>query len=142
MPIGAFMATDKVAKAFAPGDHGTTFGGNPLACAAGLAVFKVYDSENIMENAKKVGGYMKEQLQKLQAAYPKLITEIRGEGLMLGAQLTQPGRKIVEDCLSRGVIINCTAGDVLRFVPPLNITTGHVDEVMAVLNEVLAKIPA
>jgi acetylornithine/N-succinyldiaminopimelate aminotransferase len=138
VPIGAFMATDKVAKVFSAGDHGSTFGGNPLASAAGVAVLKAIADEQLLENTITVGKYLFDKLQGLKAKYPKIITEIRGKGLILGAQLTQPGRSIVEDCLKKGVIINCTAGDVLRFVPPLNITTAHVDEVITVLDEVLA----
>lgn len=138
VPIGAFMATDKVAKVFSAGDHGSTFGGNPLASAAGVAVLKAIADEQLLENTITVGKYLFDKLQGLKAKYPKIITEIRGKGLILGAQLTQPGRSIVEDCLRKGVIINCTAGDVLRFVPPLNITTAHVDEVITVLDEVLA----
>ncbi|MDU2066493.1 MAG: aminotransferase class III-fold pyridoxal phosphate-dependent enzyme, partial [Sporomusaceae bacterium] len=142
VPMGAFMTTDKIAAAFTAGDHGTTFGGNPLVCAASLAVFKAIDEEHILDNAKKVGDYMKAQLLELKKAYPKLIKEVRGEGLMLGAELTKPGREIVEACLNKGVIINCTAGNVLRFVPPLIITESHVDEVMTVLKEVLQSEPA
>jgi acetylornithine/N-succinyldiaminopimelate aminotransferase len=137
VPIGAFMATDKVAKVFNAGDHGSTFGGNPLASAAGVAVLKAIADEQLLENTVTVGKYLFDKLQSLKAKYPKIITEVRGKGLILGAQLTRPGRSIVEDCLQKGVIINCTAGDVLRFVPPLNITTAHVDEVIAVLDEVL-----
>ena len=138
VPIGAFMATDKVAQVFTAGDHGTTFGGNPLASAAGVAVLKTIAAEHLLENVTTVGQYLFDQLVALKVKYPQLITEIRGRGLMLGAQLTQPGRAIVEECLAKGVIINCTAGDVLRFVPPLNITTAHVDEVITVLDEVLS----
>ena len=139
VPIGAFMATDKVAKVFTAGDHGSTFGGNPLASAAGVAVLKTIASEHLLANVTTVGQYLFDKLVGLKAKYPKLITEVRGKGLILGAQLTQPGRSIVEACLTKGVIINCTAGDVLRFVPPLNITTAHVDEVVTVLDEVLSQ---
>ncbi len=139
VPIGAFMATDKIAKVFAAGDHGSTFGGNPLASAAGVAVLKAIVDEKLLDNVVAVGQYLFNKLLALKVKYPKIITGVRGKGLMLGAQLTQPGNSIVGDCLKRGVIINCTAGDVLRFVPPLNITTAHVDEVIAVLDEVLAQ---
>ncbi|CUH95195.1 Acetylornithine aminotransferase [Propionispora sp. 2/2-37] len=138
VPIGAFMTTDKIAAAFAPGDHGTTFGGNPLACAAGNAVLDSIAEENLLANAAAMGEYLDEQLTKLKSKYPQWITEVRGKGLMIGAKLTKPGRDIVNQCLEQGVIINCTAGDVLRFVPPLNINNGHIDEVMAVLDSVLA----
>lgn len=138
VPIGAFIASDKVAAAFGAGDHGSTFGGNPLACAAANAVLGVIAEENLLENVMMVGQYLQAELNKLQLKYPQLITEVRGMGLMLGAKLTKPGRDIVNQCMEQGAIINCTAGDVLRFVPPLNITKAHVDEVITILDKVLA----
>lgn len=138
VPIGAFIASDKVAAAFHPGDHGSTFGGNPLACAAANTVLQVIAQDELVANVQTVGEYMLNQLTQLQAKYPQLITEVRGKGLMLGVQLTQPGRDIVNTCMEQGVIINCTAGDVLRFVPALTISTQHVDELIAVLDNVLA----
>lgn len=140
VPIGAFIASNKVASAFKSGDHGSTFGGNPLASAAGNTVLAIIEEEGLLDNAKKVGNYLEKGLLVLQAKYPKLITQVRGKGLMLGVQLTVPGRDIVNSCLEKGVIINCTAGDVLRLVPPLNIENVHVDEVLAVLDAVLASI--
>lgn len=139
VPIGAFLASNKVANTFGPGDHGSTFGGNPLACAAANAVLNVMNDEKLVNNAYEIGQYMLSELLKLKAKYPNLISEVRGKGLMIGAKLTQPGRDIVAKCLEKGIIINCTAGDVLRFVPPLNINKGHVDEVLAALDKVLAE---
>ncbi|MCE5287491.1 MAG: acetylornithine transaminase [Pelosinus sp.] len=139
VPTGAVLATEKAAAAFHAGDHGTTFGGNPLACAAANAVFKVMDEEKLLDNAKAMGEYMKAGLNKLKSKYPALITEVRGKGLMIGAKLTKPGKDIVNRCLEKGAIINCTAGDVLRFLPPLNITKAHIDEVLKVLDETLAE---
>lgn len=138
VPIGAFIAADKVAKVFSPGDHGTTFGGNPLACAAGNTVLAVMEQEKLIENARTVGEYLMGQLNGLKEKYPALVLKVRGKGLMIGVQLAKPGRGIVEKCLENGVIINCTAGDVLRFVPPLIINKGHVDEMIAVLDKALA----
>lgn len=140
VPIGAFLASDKVANVFHPGDHGTTFGGNPLACAAANAVLAVMKEEKLVDNATAMGLYMLQELKKLQRKYPSLISEVRGKGLMVGVSLTQPGRDIVSKCLDYGVIINCTAGNVLRLVPPLTINKGHVDEVVKVLDEVLASL--
>jgi len=140
MPIGAFIASDKVAAVFHSGDHGSTFGGNPLACAAGNAVLAEFGENNLLVNVQETGEYFFKALIKLQEKYPKLITAVRGKGLMLGAELTIPGREIVNSCLEEGIIINCTAGNVLRFVPPLITQTVHIDEVLAVLDKVLAKI--
>lgn len=139
VPIGAFMATDKVANAFHAGDHGSTFGGNPLACAAACVVLDALIDGNLMENAKEIGAYLQSKFKEYKAKYPNLIKEVRGRGLILGMELTRPGREIANECLDYGAIINCTAGNVLRFVPPLNITKAHVDELISVLDKVLPK---
>ena len=139
VPIGAFMATDKVANAFHAGDHGSTFGGNPLACAAACVVLDALIDGNLMENAKEIGAYLQSKFEEYKAKYPNLIKEVRGRGLILGMELTRPGREIANECLDYGAIINCTAGNVLRFVPPLNITKVHVDELISVLDKVLPK---
>lgn len=139
VPIGAFIATDKVANAFHAGDHGSTFGGNPLACAAACVVLDALIDGNLMENAKEIGAYLQSKFEEYKAKYPNLIKEVRGRGLILGMELTRPGREIANECLDYGAIINCTAGNVLRFVPPLNITKAHVDELISVLDKVLPK---
>lgn len=139
VPIGAFMATDKVANAFHAGDHGSTFGGNPLACAAACVVLDALIDGNLMENAKEIGAYLQSKFEEYKAKYPNLIKKVRGRGLILGMELTRPGREIANECLDYGAIINCTAGNVLRFVPPLNITKAHVDELISVLDKVLPK---
>ena len=139
VPIGAFLATDKVASAFHPGDHGSTFGGNPLACAAACVVLDALTKDNLMKNAVEVGAYLKEKFNAYKEKYPTLIKDVRGHGLILGMELSRPGREIANECLDYGAIINCTAGNVLRFVPPLNITKAHVDELIAILDKVLPK---
>lgn len=139
VPIGAFLATDKVASAFHPGDHGSTFGGNPLACAAACVILDALTKDNLMKNAVEVGAYLKEKFNAYKEKYPTLIKDVRGRGLILGMELSRPGREIANECLDYGAIINCTAGNVLRFVPPLNITKAHVDELIAILDKVLPK---
>lgn len=139
VPIGAFMATNKVANAFHAGDHGSTFGGNPLACASACVVLDALIDGNLMENAKEIGAYLQSKFEEYKSKYPNLIKEVRGRGLILGMELTRPGREIANECLDYGAIINCTAGNVLRFVPPLNITKAHVDELISVLDKVLPK---
>jgi len=141
VPIGAFICTEKVAKAFHAGDHGTTFGGNPLACAAANVVLDTVPNEKFLAHVEEVGKYFKNKLIELQKKYPEQISEIRGEGLILGAQLSNPkksGVEIVNECMKRGAIINCTVGTVLRFIPPLIITNEQVDEVINILDEVLS----
>lgn len=139
VPIGAFITTDAVANAMKPGDHGTTFGGNPLACAAANVVLDTVPQPEFLAHVETVGSYFKAQLLKLQEKYPSLIKEVRGTGLILGAELTIPGRDIVNDVLAKGAIINCTAGNVLRFIPPLIITEEQVDEVVSMIDDVLPK---
>ena len=141
VPIGAFIVTDAVAKAFHAGDHGTTFGGNPLACAAANVVLDTVPKPEFLAHVEAVGSYFKQQLEHLKAKHPTLITDVRGTGLILGAELAsaEHGRDIVNDCLAEGAIINCTAGKVLRFIPPLIITKEQVDTVILTLDDVLAK---
>ena len=141
VPIGAFIVTDAVAAAFKPGDHGTTFGGNPLACAAANVVLDTVPKADFLQHVRTVGAYFKQKLELLQQKYPSLIVDVRGEGLILGAELSsaEHGRDIVNDCLAKGAIINCTAGKVLRFIPPLIITQEQVDEVTGIMDGVLAQ---
>jgi len=139
VPIGAFIVTDEVAQAFGPGDHGTTFGGNPLACAAAGVILRRVPNPAFLQHVQQVGAYFKTGLAKLQQKYPQLIKGVRGQGLILGAELTIPGRDIVNAALAQGVIINCTVGKVLRFIPPLIITEEQVDEVLNVLDKILSQ---
>ena len=137
VPIGAFAVTDKVAAAFHAGDHGSTFGGNPLACAAANVVLDTVGREDFLRHVADIGDYMKMRLCAMQEKYPTLVKEVRGMGLILGMELKMPGRDIVNECLEKGAIINCTAGNVLRFVPPLIVNKEHIDEVCGILDEVL-----
>lgn len=141
VPIGAFIVTDEVAAAFKPGDHGTTFGGNPLACAAANVVLDTVPKADFLKHVEETGAYFKAKLESLQQKYPSFIKEVRGTGLILGAELigAEHGRDIVNDCLEKGAIINCTAGKVLRFIPPLILTKEQVDEGMDILDSVLSQ---
>lgn len=135
-PVAAFLTTERLAHVFAPGDHGSTFGGNPLACAAANASLQVMREENLAAKAAEIGTYFKTQLEALQKKFPDKITEVRGRGLLLGMELSKPGKPIVDACLQKGMIINCTAGNVIRLVPPLVITKAEIDALMAVFAEV------
>lgn len=139
VPIGAFITTEAVASAMRPGDHGTTFGGNPLACAAANVVLATVPQPDFLAHVEQVGSYFKQKLEELKAKFPTLIKEVRGTGLILGAELTQPGGDIVKDMLAEGIIINCTMGNVLRFVPPLIITEEQIDTLMEKFALVLPK---
>lgn len=139
VPIGAVLCTDAVAAAFKPGDHGTTFGGNPLACAAAGVILDLVPQPEFLGHVREMGAYFKGQLEQLAKKYPSLVKDVRGQGLLLGMELTEPGAGVVADCLSNGVIINCTMGHILRFVPPLIIEKSDVDTVIAALDAALAK---
>ena len=138
VPIGACVATDMVAQAFGPGSHGSTFGGNPLACAASLAVIRVVLGSQLLDKIQTVGSYLKKGLEELKNRVP-LIKEVRGKGLLQGIELSIDGKPVVQDCLTRKVLINCTAERVLRFIPPLIISRKDVDQLLKVLSDVLIK---
>jgi acetylornithine/N-succinyldiaminopimelate aminotransferase len=135
-PVGAMLATDKVAKSFTQGNHGTTFGGNPLAMAAANATVKIILQEDILNNCRKTGDYLISQLKKLQQKH-KIIKEVRGKGLMLAAALSIEAGDIVNECLQKGLLINSTGGKTLRFVPPLIITNQDVDSAIHILDEAM-----
>jgi len=138
-PIGAMLATDKIAKAFVPGNHASTFGGSPLAMAAANATVKTMLQESILEHCREMGDYFLLQLKKLQEKH-KIIKDVRGKGLMLAAQLNIESGDIVNECLQRGLLIASAGSKTLRFVPPLIITTQDIDQAVKVLDEVMESI--
>ena len=138
LPIGACLATDKLAKVFGPGSHASTFGGNPLVCAAALAVLRILLEGGELDRSRDKGAYLRKGLQTIKERIP-LITEVRGMGLLQGMELSLAGKPIVLDCMARRVMINCTMGRVLRMVPPLIIQIGELDHLLTVLSDVLTK---
>jgi predicted acetylornithine/succinylornithine family transaminase len=139
VPIGAIVAKGKAAEVLKPGLHASTFGGNFLSTRAGVEVVKEMTRPGFMEEVKKKGRFLVEKLKELQKEFPHLIEEIRGLGLMVGALMNVECPKIVEKALERGLIINCTAGKVLRFTPPLVITREEIEEGINILRGVLAE---
>ena len=138
-PVGGFVVTERLAHVFKPGDHGGTFGGNALACAAIYATLTTIKNENIVEQTAEKGAYFKKKLEFLMAKYPDKVIEIRGCGLILGMELAKDGKEVVEACLKRQVIVNCTAGNVIRLVPPLIVTKEEIDQAVAALDAALAE---
>ncbi|MFT4834221.1 MAG: acetylornithine/N-succinyldiaminopimelate aminotransferase [Flavobacteriaceae bacterium] len=132
MPIGAVLASERVGSAIDWGDHGTTFGGNPLACAAALATLEVVEEENLMHQALDKGAWLKQECEKAKADYPE-IKEIRGYGLMIGVELTIESKPIVASMMKHKVLANATAGNVIRLVPPLNIPMEDLKKVFEVM---------
>ncbi len=140
LPIGAMLAKEAVASAFVPGSHASTFGGSPFITAASLAALTAILEEQLPKRATKIGAYFLGRLQELAKRHP-FVKEARGKGLILALELTMPAKPIVDRCLQRGLLI-LTAGDqVLRFVPPLIIGEPEVDEVLTILDQVLAERP-
>lgn len=137
-PVAGFAVPERLAHVFKPGDHGGTFGGNPLACAAVYATLTTIKSEGLVDKVAEKGEYFKNELRKLQKKYPDKVTDVRGCGLMLGMEVAGEGKPIVESCLANNVIVNCTAGNVIRIVPPLIISREEIDIVVAALDKALA----
>lgn len=139
VPVGAFAAVERVAEAFVPGDHGTTYGGNPLACAAVSKVFDLFDELHLIENVKEVSGYLEAGLDRLVEKY-KVVTARRGRGLMQGLELTIPVGNIILKALDLGLIVISAGTNVIRFVPPLIITKENVDEMLSKLQEAIDSV--
>ena len=134
VPMGGILATEEIASAFVPGDHGTTFGGGPLVAAAANAVLDVIVEDDLLAHVREVGDYFISELKKLDK---EIIADVRGCGLMVGLELTKPGGEYVDKLREAGFLINCTADKVLRFVPPLIITKAEIDEFVKALDEIL-----
>ena len=137
-PIGTMLAREEIAGSFGPGTHGSTFGGNPLVTAAGLAAVRAILEEGILENTMEMGRYLLSGLEGLKGKFP-IITEVRGIGLMIGMQLSVPAGEIVKKALDRGLLLNVAQDNVLRFVPPLIVTAGEIDEMLEILSGILAE---
>jgi predicted acetylornithine/succinylornithine family transaminase len=138
MPIGALLATDKVSQAFTPGSHGSTFGGNPLACAAAIASVETLLEDNIIiQSVEQLGRYFLQSLEGLKKKYG-FVKDVRGMGLLVGMELDFEGKDIVTACLKEGFLINCTMNTVLRFIPPLIISEEEIDQLVASLDNIFS----
>lgn len=134
IPVGAFLAKEEVANALVPGDHGTTYGGNPLATAATNVVLDIFKEDNVLENVKTVGAYLEEKLEELVAEFD-CVVERRGKGLMQGLQLSINPKDVISKALDNGLILFSAGTNVIRFVPPLVITKENVDEMIEKLKK-------
>lgn len=137
LPMGAMLSTEELSQAFGPGSHATTFGGTPLVTAVSLAVLKSLLQDGWIDNSRVMGGYFKEELEKLALKYD-FIREVRGMGLILGMELDRPGAPIVTVCMKEGFLINCVQENVLRFLPPLIVKKEEIDLLIEVLDRVLS----
>lgn len=138
LPLGAFLAKEEFASAISVGQHGTTFGGGPLACRVALEYLAIVENEKLLEQVARVGGYLQQRLNELAQRYAA-VRETRGRGLIQGLQLDIPARPIVEQALAQGVLFNSTQDTVLRFLPPFLLEEKHVDKGVRVLKKLLGK---
>ena len=140
VPVGAFLMTEKVgAHSLEAGDHGATYGGNPLVCAAVCKVLELYEKQDVLANVRTVGAYLERQLDALAAEYP-CITARRGVGLMQGLVFDRPVGDIIRDAMSRGLVLINAGTDIIRFVPPLVISRENVDEMIAILRQSIREV--
>lgn len=139
LPIGALVARREIADTLTAGKHASTFGGSPLVSKAALAVFRAIQKEKLLTNAARMGDYLKEKLSALARKYA-IIKEIRGIGLMIGIELTIPGKYIIEECIKEGLLINCTHEKVLRLMPALQVTQKQIDKASGILDKVLDRV--
>jgi len=132
LPLGATVATDEVAASFGPGTHGATFGGNPVCCAASRVVFETLRTPGFLDEVRRKGDLFAEGLRKI-AARREDIREVRGMGLMLAIEMDGETRELANRCLASGLVVNSTAGNVLRFLPPLTVTDGEIQQGLSIL---------
>lgn len=137
VPVGAFAAVEKFAEAMCPGDHGTTYGGNPLATAAVCKVFEIFEQQKILEHVNEIALYLTDQLDALQKKHADKITDRRGMGLMQGIELSIPAGDVVAKALEAGLVLISAGTNVIRFVPPLVVEREHIDQMVQILDEIL-----
>jgi acetylornithine/N-succinyldiaminopimelate aminotransferase len=140
LPLGAILANEQFAAAFTPGIHGTTFGGGPLICAAALEALSIIEDEKLLDNVRARGAQIRAGLDKIAARFD-IVREVRGEGLILGVDLSIEGAPFVEEALRRGLLVNCTRGHILRLLPPFILRAKDVNEFLKKFETVLAKAP-
>ena len=137
VPVGAFAAGKNVADAMMPGDHGTTYGGNPLATAAICKVFEIYEKEDILKHVNEIAPYLVKRLGELKERHKDIIKDVRGLGLMQGMEVTIPAADIIADAFKKGLVLISAGTNVIRFVPPLIIEKEHIDDMYEILDEIL-----
>src|SRR5580658_2580003 len=141
LPIGAMIARAEVASSLTPGSNGSTFGGNPVACAASLAVLDVIEQEGVLENATSVGQMLVERLRSIAKTCDRIV-EVRGLGMIIGVVLKHDARPIVDACLKEKLLVNGTAGNVLRLLPPLNLSRQDAEAGLKIIEHALRTVPA
>jgi acetylornithine/N-succinyldiaminopimelate aminotransferase len=141
LPIGAMIAKSDIAESLGPGTHGSTFGGNPVSCAAALAVLDALEKDHVLENATAIGDYLLKELRAIAKGNDRVL-EVRGQGMIIGVVLKEEARAVVDACLKERLLVNATAGNVLRLLPPLNLTREEADHGLAIIRRALNPAPA
>jgi len=139
VPIGALVMTDQVAKSLGPGTHGSTFGGNPLVCAAALASVDIVSDKTFLKNVREMGKYFLSRLKELSRKFP-VITNVRGMGLILAIDIDASPAEVAKDCMAQGILINSIPPGTLRFIPPLIVSQKNIDTLIRVLAKSLARL--
>lgn len=141
VPIGALVANKKIKKeVFTPGTHASTYGGNPLVCAAALGVFKAIKKEKLLANTVKMGDYLGKKLEGFREKFPKLVLKVKGLALMRGVELSVPGAAIADNARDHGLLINCTQEKILRIMPAMTVSKKEIDKGMAILEKILQDV--
>ena len=140
LPLGAMIAKPEIASSLTPGSHGTTFGGNPVSCAAGLATIEAIDEEKVLENTTRMGAHIIERLRDVAKTCDR-IKEVRGLGMIIGVVLKHDPKPVVDACLKERLLVNGTAGNVLRMLPPLNLSREDADKGLAIIEKALRTAP-
>lgn len=139
LPIGACVAREKFQDVLTPGTHASTFGGSPIVCAAALAVFDAIKKEKLLQNARKMGEYLKKKLLALQRTYG-FVKDVRTVALIIGVELSINGDDVYKECLKEGLLLNCTQGSILRIMPPMTVTKKEIDSAIAILDRIFGKM--
>ena len=140
VPIGAFLLTEKVAQnSLKAGDHGTTYGGNPLACAAADKVLEIFEQSNIISNVRTVGDYLYDKLEEIKSSVPGIVAH-RGVGLIQGLEFDKPVAPVINKALEKGLVLINAGANIIRFVPPLVITKAEVDAMISILKECMSEV--
>lgn len=138
LPLGAMLVAQELESILLPGDHGSTFGGNPVACAAGTAVMKILTSDGFLEDVKSKSMYLIKQLNEIALAHPEIIKEVRGRGLIIGIEMSDDHANIIKTkALEKGLLLNVTRGNVIRLLPPLTISYSELDQFLMLFNSLI-----
>jgi acetylornithine/N-succinyldiaminopimelate aminotransferase len=140
LPIGAMVVAGKFVDVLKPGMHASTFGGSPIVCAGACAVLEAIKKDRLLNHTNKMGDYIIKGLNRLKKKFPDIINSIRHKGLMIGVELNIEGQKIFQGCFDKGLLLNCTQGNILRIMPPMTVSKREINNALKILNEVIAKL--